>query len=385
MLHRHATSTAGAIPALVAHDARLTLTSVAVKLLYVGPVAPIQGGIAQHGGRLIEALRRAGHQVTVATWRSQYPRALYKGTRVHRSDFSGEDQPLLSWWNPYSWWKVRRLARHHDRVLIQWVHPFHAPPIRTIAGGARERTVVLVHNARPHEYFPMADRLTRWALARVAKLILHSSEQADLIHEIADPHEVAVVPHPPNLDVEDVAPAPDPPWVLLFAGYVREYKGPDIAIRALQTLRDRGIDAHLRMLGSFWEPESRYRELADDLDVGDHVTMTNRYATDAELASAMTACHVFLAPYRTATQSGLIPIALAAGRPVVASDIAGLADQLPEGTASLAQPGNADSFADAVEQLLGRYEEARSAAQDSAPRWDSIVAEVVAGSSGAEK
>ena len=158
---------------------------------------------------------------------------------------------------------------------------------------------------------------------------------------------------------------------------MREYKGPDIAIRALQVLRDRGVDTHLQMIGSFWEPESRYRELAEDLNVAEHVTMTNRYATDAELASAMTSCHVFLAPYRTATQSGLIPIALAAGRPVVASDVGGLADQLPAGAGLLAQPGDADSFADAVERLLGRYQEARAAAQNSAPTWDSVVGAIV--------
>lgn len=359
----------------------MTLTSVAVKLLYVGPVAPIQGGIAQHGGCLIEALRSSGHEVTVATWRSQYPRPLHKGNRVHRSEFDADVLPILSWWNPYSWWKARRLAQSHERVVIQWVHPFHAVPVRVIAGGARDRTAVLVHNARPHERFPLADLLTRWALAGVARLILHSSEQAELISEIVEPREVSVVPHPPNLVVEEVDPDQAPPWLLLFAGYVRDYKGPDVAIEALQILRSRGVDAHLTMIGSFWEPESRYRGLAERLGAADHVTMTNRYVTDAELASLMTSCHVFLAPYRTATQSGLIPIALAAGRPIVASDVGGLADQIAPGAGALARPGDADSFAGAIEHLLERYEEARSAAQNSAPSWEAVASAITSGPS----
>ena len=50
-----------------------------MRIVYVGPVPPLPGGISQSGARFTGALRRAGHNVEIVSWSAQYPRLLYKG------------------------------------------------------------------------------------------------------------------------------------------------------------------------------------------------------------------------------------------------------------------------------------------------------------------
>jgi glycosyltransferase involved in cell wall biosynthesis len=58
-------------------------------------------------------------------------------------------------------------------------------------------------------------------------------------------------------------------------------------------------------------------------------------------------------PYTSATQSGVIPIAAAFARPVVATDVGGLPEQLADGRCGVVVPaGNAEALAAAVVGLL---------------------------------
>ncbi len=345
-----------------------------MKLLYVGPVSPIRGGIAQHGDRLVGSLREQGHDVTVATWRAQYPRLLYRGVqRSTNEPFDTGVDSTLAWYNPLSWLRVRRLTRHFERVVVQWVHPFHALPLALIVRGAPDRTVAIVHNARPHERFTFADRLTRFALRHAATLITHAADQATVLGEITDRRDVVMTALPPNLDVDQVEPTEGPPWRLLFAGYVREYKGVDTAIEALGILRRDGVDATLTIVGSFWEPETTSRDLAERVGVSEQVRIESGYADDATLIDAVQHHHVLLAPYRSATQSGLIPLALSGGRPVVATTVGGLPDQVPPGAGATAPPDDPAAFAGAIHTTLARYAAARAAAVDGAPTWRAVV------------
>lgn len=355
------------------------LSSGSVKLLYVGPVPPIEGGIAQHGARLIEALRARGHEVTVVTWGTQYPRLLYPGEQPRRGAFSSEVEPILSWYNPLSWIRVMRRARSFDRVILQWVHPIQALPVAAIVRGSATPTVAIVHNAQPHEPFPLASSFTRLALRKASFLVTHAVHQAERLGEILRRVDVDVAPHPPNFTIEPVEPPPTPPWRLLFAGYIRAYKGPDVAIEALGLLRERGIEAELTMLGSFWDPEAKYRTLIERLGLADRVTIVNQYAPEEVLAAAIQSHHILVAPYRAGTQSGLIPLALSAGRPVTATSVGGLAAQVPAGGGHTAPPGDPAAFATAVAATIDDYATAQRVAREAAPTWDTVAAAVTGG------
>ena len=81
--------------------------------------------------------------------------------------------------------------------------------------------------------------------------------------------------------------------------------------------RDRGVDARLTIAGEVWEDAGAWTKRVNDPEVKDAVTFVDHYLPDAEVVQIVSEHHILLAPYRSATQSGVLPLALATGRPVV--------------------------------------------------------------------
>ncbi|MCI0543421.1 MAG: glycosyltransferase, partial [Actinobacteria bacterium] len=166
---------------------------------FIGPMPPDPGGIAQHGARLVEALR-ANHDVAVVSWASPYPRAGGRGFDEDSPVMSAERS--LTWWNPWSWYQTGLRARKWDLVVVQYVHPFHAGAVGTIIRVARPTpSVALVHNVRPHEWFPFQGGLARWAMSRCSRVVAHSRHVGEIAGRALPGVPVEVIPHPPNLEV----------------------------------------------------------------------------------------------------------------------------------------------------------------------------------------
>jgi glycosyltransferase involved in cell wall biosynthesis len=71
-------------------------------------------------------------------------------------------------------------------------------------------------------------------------------------------------------------------------------------------------------------------------------------------------------------------VALAAGRPVVATAVGGFTDTIIEGTnGTLAQPGDARSLADAIRRLVDDLPKLAEGTQMDDPSWDDVAAGVL--------
>jgi glycosyltransferase involved in cell wall biosynthesis len=114
-------------------------------------------------------------------------------------------------------------------------------------------------------------------------------------------------------------------------GHVREYKGVDIAVRAVRVLLDQGVRVHLTIVGRFWVPLEETMQLVQQLGLESHVRVRDDYVTEAELEAHLSSCSLVLAPYLEDTLSAVVPTALAAGRPVIASAVKGILQQLRPG------------------------------------------------------
>lgn len=348
-----------------------------MRVTFVGPVPPIRGGIAQHAGRLVEALRRAGHQTRVISWRSQYPSLLYKHEQrdPHARPLAGAELSL-TWWNPWSWWRAGRAAAGSDLLVFPWVTPFHWLPLRAAlaAAGRATPSVAVVHNALPHEPLPLTPWLTRLVMRRVNGVVVHSRRVAQDLERLLAVPRVVCVPHPANLELEPSPLPPRPPLGLLCVGFVRRYKGIETAIEALALLRERGVDARLTVAGEFWEPFEHWAGVVQARGLADRVDLRPGYVSDEGLATLLREHHVLLAPYRAATQSGVVPLAQAAARPVVASAAGGLVEQVREGAGgALAPVDDAPAFADAIERVAADLERQARLARESAASWSEVV------------
>lgn len=347
------------------------------RVVIVGPVPPYRGGISHHTARLATALRELGHDVTVESWQSQYPRRFYKRPQV-----DAELTPMpgarfaLRWSNPLTWARVAWRSRGADVLVFPWVTPFHAVTQRLLSLVVRPRTTaVMLHNVEPHERLPLVRPLTRVGLGGVGRLVCHAASLKDDLDAfgVRIP-DVRVVSQPPLVPVE-VSPLPErPPVRLLFLGFQRAYKGPDIAVEATGQLLRRGHDVRLTVAGERWDDSTDLRALMSDSVFRDRVTLIERYVGDGELAHLLTGHHLLLAPYRSATQSGVVNLALCAGRPVVATAVGGLPEVVIEGaTGALSAPGDAVAFADAAERAIDDLDALGRSVLDHSSTWGDVA------------
>ncbi len=351
-----------------------------MRITYIGPVPPLRSGISQHGGHLTEALARTD-DVTVLSWQHQYPRRLFPRQQV---DPHARPHPtarfLLRWWDPTSWWRTGRIAGRSDLVVIVWTTPFHAVPDRVILALARRvRRVAIVHNATPHETLPLQRPLTRWVLSHCDGAVVHATTVADELAELVAETPAVVTPMPPLIDVD---PRPMPPLDdeglrLLFFGFVRHYKGVDVALDALAELARRGRRYRLTIVGELWDPVEEWDEMVAHRGLSEQVDLRPHYVPDSQVGDLLAEHHAVILPYRSASQSGIAPMALAAGRPVIATRVGGLHEVITDGVnGTLAEPGNTSSLADAIERCAQDLPKLARAARDNTPRW-SETAEVV--------
>jgi glycosyltransferase involved in cell wall biosynthesis len=346
-----------------------------MRVSFIGPLPPHPGGIAQHGSNLVEALRQS-HSVEVIQWNLMYPPLKNRGWGQIANDDSGGLIPR--WWNPLSWYQLGLAARKSDLVVVQYVHPGFALPLRMILRTAEPTPAVcVVHNLIPHEPFPLSSHLASWALKQSAVVIAHSQHVAD---ELKWDGRVVVVPLPPIIPVRVVDPPPIPPLRLLFLGYVRRYKGLDLCIRAVGRAAQEGLDIELTVAGEFWESEDAYRELIEDEGLVERVNLIPGYVPDSQMSTYLEEHHAFVAPYRSATQSGLVPLALSAGRPVVGTDVGALSEQIVDGRNGILVSGHeVDDLAMAFKSLVHSYKELQAGTAESGSSWEDVVSAITRG------
>ena len=346
-----------------------------MRITYLGPLPPHHGGVAQHGAKLTAALVTAGHAVQRLSWGSPYPARFYPGDLVDPSTSPSKNvRYALDWYRPHSWFRGGRAARLGDALVMPWVTTVHGPATAIARAAAGDTpAVAIVHNALPHERHPFDALLTSVALRRFDAAVVHAATVAEVVQELAPWLPVEIISHPPNLSLTAAPLPPTPPLRVLIFGFVRAYKGVELGLDALERLRRRGMDVEMTIAGRFWEPLSRWQEEIDARNLRDHVVLDDRYIPDGAVGSLFGAHHLVLAPYRSATQSGIVPLAQAAGRPVVATNVGGLVEAVDDGrTGRLADP-TGGALADAIADVAADLERYAAASGAATPRWSQVA------------
>lgn len=346
-----------------------------MRIAYVGPVPPHRGGIAQHGWQTIRAFERLGHDVAVESWQSLYPKRLFSGEQpAGLPDRDGNVCFGLRWWSPLSWLRAGRRCRGVDLIVFPWVTPVHAISLWTLLWSADRPAVSVVHNPVPHERMPLSQALLRAVMRRTNGAVVHAESAAVELRVVTDVGRVEVTPHPPNLAIEATPLRYSSPLRVLFLGFVRLYKGVDLAIDAIDELCSRGVDVRLTVAGDFWEdPDSIQQDLVTRR-LSDRVALRVGYVPDEEIGPILAEHQVVLAPYRSATVSGVVPLAFAAGRPVVVTPVGGLPEAVTNGENGIvADAVDARALADAVVAAANDLERLGDGAAKSATHWEDVA------------
>ena len=102
-----------------------------MKIVLIGPVYPYKGGISHYTSLLCKALRKK-HEVTMVSYKMQYPKLLFKKEQRDYSNKSFQIEDTQYWINTANPFNIISTARRirklqPDIVIMQWWHPYFAP------------------------------------------------------------------------------------------------------------------------------------------------------------------------------------------------------------------------------------------------------------------
>ena len=330
-----------------------------MRIALVGPAHPLRGGIAQYTASLYGELERR-HQVRIYSFRKLYPRLLFPGSsELDRSPSAWRvpSERLLRPLSPGSWAATaRRVAAWGPELLVfQWWHPFFGPAYADLIRRVRKRSAAVIlclcHNVFPHERMGsrlLEAMLVRMAFRRVDGFLVQSKDLARQVRELRPNAPVRKVHHPAysffrRWDSELPGPGEKP--CILFFGNIRAYKGLDVLIEAFARVRQE-LEAELVVAGEFYTDPRPLKERVRALGLDGEVSWTGAYVPNREVPALFRRAHVVALPYRSATQSGIVPLAYQFGVPVIASDVGGLSEVVLDGkTGLLFPPGDSDRLA----------------------------------------
>jgi glycosyltransferase involved in cell wall biosynthesis len=146
---------------------------------------------------------------------------------------------------------------------------------------------------------------------------------------------------------------------LLFFGVIRPNKGLHVLLQAMERI------PHLRLIAAGSSEADGYtRQLRDAIGrlPPGQVELIDRFIDNDQVADLFGLCSLVILPYTSfASQSGVLHLALAHGRPVVATDVGALGESVRGwGIGEVVPPGDERALAEAIEEALDphRYREA---------------------------
>jgi glycosyltransferase involved in cell wall biosynthesis len=335
---------------------------VRLSLISVGP--PYRGGISDLSALIYEELSR-DHQVQFINFKRQYPSILFPGKTEYKigdraSDFSSKR--IIDSINPLTWIQAVRQIRDFDSewAIFRYWNPFFAPLIGYIARKLRKKSIkvaILIDNLVPHEESFLDSWMARRILSRADHVVTMSKSVSKDVQTHRPGMHTSTLFHPlyeiyqsSNSKAEARAKLhlPDHPIVLYF-GLIRPYKGLDIMIKALGTIKHEFDDYTALILGEAYEDSQKYVDLIKSEGISSYTIFRNEFIADSELPLYFSAADVLVLPYRTATQSGIVGIALQMDRPVIATQVGGLGEYIHEGeTGYLVEPENPEAMGQAI-------------------------------------
>lgn len=332
------------------------------RIALLSPFPPLKGGIARFSDELRRAFEAAGCEVVPVPFRRLWPRWLMKGRPATESgDANSPDSPFaLDLMNLPSWLSVARRLRaaKPDVLLVAYWSAVLAPLTTVMRRVSGLPTVVLLHNFTSHESIPGESMLKRLlvsssdgfiTLSRAVDSELQAFAPAARTLRLFHPLYERQAPAPPKTDARRAIDLPDAAKVLLFFGYVREYKGLDTLLDAMASVMRRDPSFRLVVAGEFILDSSPFREHARRLGIEGAVMFREGYVPAGEVSTLFAAADAVVLPYRSATQSGIVPLALGLGVPVIACNAGGLGDQVEPGrTGWLVREEGAEALADGI-------------------------------------
>jgi D-inositol-3-phosphate glycosyltransferase len=336
-----------------------------VDVVILGSAHPLRGGLANYNHRLAKAYEDQGYKVKIITFSLQYPGLLFPG----KSQYTDEAAPdhdievMLNSINPLSWIKtgryIRKLAPKY--LIIKFWIPFMGPALGTVARIARKnkktKVISIIDNIIPHEKRPGDRLLANYFVESAHAFICMSKAVIKDMQTFTKAKPVLFSPHPiydnfgaliPKEKAKEALKLDKNTSYLLFFGFIRDYKGLDILLEAMATPQVKALNIKVIVAGEFYTDATPYYQIMEANDLHDSVVLATDFIPDSKVGLYFSACDLVVQPYKDATQSGVTQIAYSFEKPMVVTDVGGLAEIVPHGKAGYICEVSSTAIADAI-------------------------------------
>ncbi len=336
------------------------------KILIVGPAYPLRGGLATYNERLAREFNTMGHTCHILSFSLQYPSFLFPGKTQYSTDPTPSDLTIfteINSVNPFNWIKVgRKMANEkYDIVIFRYWLSFMAPALGTIAriikSNKHTSILAITDNIIPHERKFFDTPFTRYFLSACDGFLTMSHSVLGQLKQLNQHNPATYVAHPmydmfgealskqearKNLGIEPNEK------VLLFFGFIRKYKGLHLLLDAFADERIRNLNIKLLVAGEFYEDAQPYLEQMDRLKLTDRVILSNDFIPNNEVSNYFCAADAVIQTYLNATQSGVTQIAYYYNKPMIVTNVGGLAELIPHNKVGYVVDVDATQIADAM-------------------------------------
>jgi len=338
------------------------------KIVIVGPAYPYRGGNALYVSFLYDVLKTK-FDVEIVNYKLLYPSILFPGTT--QQDTSGfvikksVSKRIINSVNPYTWIKAANHINklNADLVYFDWWNPFFGPSHRVISSlikkNYKNRIIFITENVMSHEARFVDRVLTKMGLKNADAFVALSNVVENALKDFTDKkiYKSALPIYggynlDKNLNVKKQKVEfgfNEDDDILLFFGYVRKYKGLNVLLDAFPAIVKKNPKARLVIVGEFYDSPDKYYEQIDKLGIKDFVKVVQRFVPNEEVGKYYSISDLVILPYLTATQSGVLNISYGFGKPVIVTDVGGLAEDVIDGkTGYIVKPGNEKDITAAV-------------------------------------
>ncbi len=338
------------------------------KLVIIGPAWPLRGGLSAFDEKLAATFTTEGIATSIETFSLQYPSFLFPGKTQYTDQPAPKNIKIhagINSINPLNWIKIGLRLKNikPDLIIVRFWLPFFGPSLGTILRivklNKHTKVIALVDNMIPHEH-RMGDKIFTQYFANSIDGFLTMSDKVSKDVKLFSHKPILLSPHPifehfgesiSKENARNLLGLVPSDKIILFFGFIRKYKGLDLLLKAMATptIKQQGIK--LMVVGEFYEDASSYLELIKELGIEDQVILYNEFVPDEEVKKYVCSADFIIQPYRSATQSGVTPLAYHFEKPMLVTKVGGLADTVPDGKVGVVVAPDEQAIADGITLL----------------------------------
>lgn len=187
-------------------------------------------------------------------------------------------------------------------------------------------TIVTIHDIDSFDK-KANDFIERKCFSYIDGIIVHNQSSLNALSNKFDNNiPTNIIPHGNYLpfinDICAIKSNKTSKFSLLFFGQIKQVKGLDILLEALNIIKKSGFQVELVIAGKAWKSDlNEYESLIKDLNIADIVKTDFRYIPDEEVSFFYKQADLVVLPYRKIYQSGVLLLTLSYGKPILCSDL----------------------------------------------------------------